>query len=63
MLSPPSIRWLPTPTRVKVGSPSSPGATSTSVRSVVPPPTSQISTRRAAANVSRNVSRWPYSQS
>ena len=62
MLSPPSIRWLPTPMRVKSGSPSC-ISTLISVRSVVPPPTSQMRTRRVARSSSSSVSRWWNSQS
>jgi hypothetical protein len=54
MLSPPSIRWSPTPIRVSWGLlPSAAGSTWIRVRSVVPPPTSHTSTRRDPAQFVR----------
>ncbi len=62
MLSPPSIRWLPTPIRVSCTWPFT-NATLIKVRSVVPPPTSQTRIRRVSANsVARSCS-WRANQS
>ena len=64
MLSPPSIRWLPTPTRLRRGWPSAvSSSTSIRLRSVVPPPTSQTSTRRVCASSSASRPWWRSSQS
>ncbi|MDT4861512.1 hypothetical protein FQZ97_961200 [compost metagenome] len=57
ILSPPSIKWLPTLLRVSCGSPSSSKATSIRLKSVVPPPTSQSKMRRVSARSSRRVAR------
>ena len=49
ILSPPNIRWSPTPIRVNLGS-CSPCSILISVKSVVPPPTSQTSSKCTLAN-------------